>query len=140
MTARAALILMAAALAARAQFFGGGGGGGKATFALCIGAPCTIGAQGNPYINLKAGAVKKCFIAAATAPTGADLVIDVKTTANASIFTAPQRLPAGSNGPVALTSFSAAAKLAEGETLTPEIVQTGSNQPGQGVTLACRID
>ena len=117
-----------------------GNGTDKVTYALCLGTPCATGTNlTNPFIVTAAGQLTNCFIAAKTAPTGADLIVDINRNGT-SIFGATKLvLPAGQTGPVTQNGFASTA-LTELDKLTVDIDQIGSTVAGQDVSAVCTVE
>jgi hypothetical protein len=113
---------------------------GKATFALCLGTPCTTGTNlTNPYIVTAPGQLTACYIDAKTVPTGASLIIDINRNGT-TIFPGSPKLvfPDGGSGPIKTNVFAQTA-LAELDVLTVDIDQVGSTDAGQDVSAVCVI-
>jgi len=122
------------------QFFGGAAGkSDRVTFVLCAGAPCQTGAdKTNHFIITDAAKIKRCYITAKVAPTGAALVIDLKKNGVSILGTTVFGLAAGQAGPVRfnLTPVSAS----ELQVISVDITQIGTTEPGQDVTVVCKLE
>jgi hypothetical protein len=136
-----ALFVFAIAIAviapAAAQFWGGAVGGEK-TFVACLGTPCFVAQDvTNHWIATKTGKLQKCWIEAKREPIGAPLRVDILRD-GASVFVSPLTLAAGSKGPVWTKAFSSP-QLSEGNILRLDILQVGTVQAGQDVTVTCQV-
>lgn len=109
-----------------------------ATFGVCVGSPCTAAANVTPpFIVTSTRTLTKCYIAANTAPTGANLILDVKKNGT-SVFGANPKLTltAGSTGVLSVTVFGTTA-FAENDKISVDITQIGSLIAGQDVEAVC---
>lgn len=119
--------------------FGGGGQAARATFAVCLGSPCTVDANiTNRVIITGPVSFATCFAQAKTAPTGADLVFDVLLNGTTSIFVpgGNPRIAAGQNIAPNVQTFAVPSATIN-EFLTFNITQIGSGDAGQDVTVVC---
>lgn len=114
-------------------------GTAKFTFVICNGTPCSPQTEvTNRLIVTDDTTVERCWIAAKSAPVGADLIVDILKNGTTSIFGAGQmHLTAGQSGPQQTATFTSPA-LQAGTYLTLSITQVGTTDPGQDVTVACR--
>lgn len=120
--------------------FGGGGSAARATFALCLGSPCTTGLNvTNRVIITGPISFAACFAQAKTAPTGADLVFDVNLNGVTSIFVpgGNPRIAAGQNVAPIVQTFAVSGSAGPDDFLTVDIDQVGSATAGQDVTVVC---
>lgn len=136
----AALVVTAAA---PAQYYGlFGGGESKVTFALCINEPCAVGTNiTNRYIVTKKASFKKCYITAKSAPSGANLILDINVNGSSIFSGVPSQklnLDDGETGPQSTTSFDNPNVL-ENDVVTVDIDQVGTLAAGQDVTAVCRF-
>jgi hypothetical protein len=119
--------------------FGGGGSAARATFAICLGTPCTTGTNiTNRVIVTGAITLDTCFAQAKTAPTGDDLVFDILHYGVTSIFTVGGnlRIAAGQNvAPNVQTFADPSATINDFYTI--DITNVGSGTAGQDVTVVC---
>ncbi len=137
---RALLLLLLWTAAASGQWFGGGGSKTlRVTWVLCNEESCTSGQdKTNHVIVTDAAKVRRCYLEAKTAPTGAALKVQVNKN-GASLHPGVEiKLDPGQHGPIRATF--PAASLAENDLLTVDIVQVGSTIAGQDVTLVCRLE
>jgi hypothetical protein len=105
-----------------------------AGWGFCATAVCTItDAIANPYIATSTRTLGFCYIASGTAPTGANLIIQVKKN-GVNSFTVTQTA-----GSTYTKSSSVGIGLVESDVLTAAITQVGSTIPGQNVTLVCKV-
>lgn len=137
---RFALLFLVGALTLAAQYFTFGAGGDRVTWLLCVGEPCGVETDvTNKFISTRATSLKRCYIAAKTAPQGADLIVDILRNGT-SVFNASPKLvlPAGNAGPVSTASFNNPS-LAENDIVTVNITQVGSTNQGKDVTAVCKF-
>ncbi|MBK8200728.1 MAG: hypothetical protein IPK75_20520 [Acidobacteria bacterium] len=123
------------------RFLGTGPSGAeqKYTFGVCVFAPCAVLPNvTNKVIVTQGVTLSKCYIAAKTAPTGADLTVRIMKNGATNIFPggSPLTLPAGSVGPASTTNFDSPG-LVENDVLTIDILQIGSAIAGQDVSVVC---
>ena len=114
----------------------------RATWLLCLGTPCTTGTNlTTRYIITTSGTVTTCWITAKTAPTGADLEIDINLNGSTSIFGSGNELAlaAGTDGPTSTTTLNNPS-VDEGEYFTIDIDQVGSAVAGQDIAVTCQIE
>lgn len=119
--------------------FGGSGGAARATFAVCLGTPCTTGTNITNVVIIS-GPVSfgACWGYAKTPPTGANLIFDVNVNGTTSIFDPAERpiIAAGTNLGTVVQDF-----VVTGATtfdfLTFDIDQIGSGDAGQDVSFIC---
>jgi hypothetical protein len=105
---------------------------------LCNTAPCATGTNLTGYVIVsQAVTLTKCYAAAQTAPTGADLIIDVKN-AGTSIFGGGTKLVIAAGATTGNQSTIANASLTESQNLTIDITQIGSTIPGQIISVKCK--
>jgi hypothetical protein len=123
--------------------FTGSSGYDKATFVICNGSPCAVGSNlTNEYIIVSPVAFRVCYACAKTAPTGADLLIDINLNGT-SIFGSPKlTVAAGSTCSTAISQAAnfAVTSAAALQRLTVDIDQIGSVAAGQDVTVTCVLD
>jgi hypothetical protein len=107
------------------------------TWGVGIGAPVATGTNVTPlYVVPLAGVPANLTLAAKTAPTGADLVIDILRNGT-TILAAPVSLAAGATS-ASSTNFAPGA-LNAGDVLTLDVNQIGSTFAGQDVTIQLQI-
>jgi hypothetical protein len=118
----------------------------KVTFVICSGSPCTVGNDlTNHYIAVSSLTFRTCVAEAKTAPTGANLVIDIKNIDQgiASVFNAGNsnklNIVAGSTTVNTQSSF-ALPGIRINDRLRVDILQIGSIVAGQDVTVVCTLD
>jgi hypothetical protein len=119
--------------------FGGQGGAARATFAICLGTPCTVASNiTNRVIVTGPISLATCFAQAKTAPTGADLVFDVLHNGTTSIFVpgGNLRIAAGQNVAPNVQTFAVGSATIN-DFYTIDITQIGSGTAGQDVTVVC---
>lgn len=113
------------------------------TFVLGIGTPLVVGTDVTNWLTMsKAGTFTRVDIVAKTAPTGADMIIDIKKSSNGGAsFTSlwnitPANRPTILDGVKtgAQTVFDTAA-FAAGDILRCDVIQVGSTIAGQNVTV-----
>lgn len=105
---------------------------------LCIGAPCAVASNLTAYVIVsQAATLTKCYASAKTAPTGADLIIDIKN-AGTSIFGGGTKLVIAASATTGNQATIANATLAESDNLTIDITQVGSTIAGQDVSVKCK--
>jgi hypothetical protein len=106
------------------------------SWVLCAAASCsTSDAVAIPFRVAAAGTSNTCYIAAGTAPTGADLIVQV-TQNGLNAFTVT--LTAGTAANTFLTSTPTMTRAA-GDVLKASITQVGSTVPGMSVMLTCTL-
>ena len=106
------------------------------SWVLCAAAACsTSDAVAIPFRVSAAGTSNTCYIAAGTAPTGADLIVQV-TKNGSNAFTVA--LTAGTAANTFLTSTPTMTRAA-GDVLKASITQVGSTVPGMSVMLTCTL-
>lgn len=105
---------------------------------LCINSPCVVGANLTSYVIVsQATTLSKCYAAAKTAPTGANLIIDVLKS-GVSIFGGGTKLVIVAGATTGNQATIANATLAESDNLTIDITQIGSTIAGQDVSVKCK--
>lgn len=111
------------------------------TFILAQGVPASTGTnKTNEIIVERAGKIVKAFIYAKTAPTGADLIVDINKNGT-SIWNSTQanRLKlVATNSSGTATSFDTTT-VAEADRITIDIDQVGSTISGQDITVSLLI-
>jgi hypothetical protein len=104
------------------------------TWGVAIGVPAVTGTDVTPhYLVQFPGTLIACTICAKTAPTGADLIVDLLQNGASLLSGAKLHLPAGSL--TGSTSSFAGIPLTIGALLTLNVTQVGSPSPGQDVTV-----
>jgi hypothetical protein len=105
-------------------------------FDLGLATPITTGNnKTNGLIVSRAGKIVKAFAYCKTAPTGADLIVDINLNGNTIWSTQANRLKiVATQTSGNQTSFNTTA-LAEGDILTIDVDQVGSTIPGQDITI-----
>lgn len=119
--------------------FGGSGQAARATFAICLGSPCTVDTNiTNRVIVTGPISLAMCLAQAKTAPTGADLVFDVLHNGVTSIFVpgGNLRIAAGQNVAANVQTFATPSATLD-DFYTIDITQVGSGVAGQDVTVVC---
>jgi len=111
-----------------------------ASFSLCVDAPCAVATEVTPpFIVTSTRTLSKCYIASGstTAPTGADLIVDVLKNGT-SVFGGNPKLTLtnGSTGVLSVSTFATTA-FAENDKITVNITQIGSTVPGQNIEAVC---
>jgi hypothetical protein len=119
--------------------FGGQGQAARATFAVCLGTPCTVSSNiTNRVIVTGPISLATCFAQSKTAPTGDDLVFDVLHNGVTSIFVpgGNLRITAGQNVAANVQTFADGTATIN-DFYTLDITQVGSGTAGQDVTVVC---
>jgi hypothetical protein len=111
------------------------------TFALGIGGNVSTGTSvTNQLIIEKTGTISKAWINAKTAPTGADLIVDINLNGSTIWSTQTNRLKLAANATTgSQTSFNTVAVTA-GDILTIDVDQIGSTVAGSNVTIQLVIN
>jgi hypothetical protein len=108
------------------------------TWGVAIGTPAVTGTDLTPhYLVPFAGTLIACTICAKTAPSGADLIVDLLQNGASLLGAAKLHLPAGSL--TGTTSSFAGIPLTAGALLTLNVTQVGSPSAGQDVTIQTTI-
>ena len=111
----------------------------KVSWGFCPQTNCVVGdTVAIPYIAVGPSTVVKCFIAAATAPTGTNgITIDIAKNGS-SIFGGGTKLVLASGTSASTTTFVSPA-IVEGDRLTAVITTVGGTTPGQNVAATCKL-
>jgi hypothetical protein len=106
------------------------------TFALANGANATVAADQTNHVVVTGNyTISKCWAVAKTAPTGADLIIDVHVNGTTIWSTQANRITILANATSgSQTSFNTTA-LNAGDVLSIDVDQVGSTIPGTGITV-----
>ncbi len=117
----------------------------KITFGIGVGAPVSAGTYVTPpyvWSNVRQGRPAYAVILANLPPTGADLRFLLKKNDVSIMSGAYSVFPAGTVARVVVpfTSDLVSTLFARGDVVTPDVLQTGSIQPGQDITITIYCD